>query len=671
MGRFNGYCNTISLQSIFLTCLLFISFPFGISELRASYCTNDTGYAPGIRFERNLNTVMHDLVKNVEKTGFNTSWHGDNAEEKVYGLVQCREDASPQECSTCAQEASITLQQLCENDIGGRVWFDVCFLRYDNFSFFSVLDAHVFSILKNPQTVKDNPAGFQNDVKDLLGSLTDENSDLVSKGLAVQFAASSFSGTRRVFGLVECWRDLPIEDCKSCLLIALKKLYPFMVKEGAEALLGSCRIRFETYAFSTLFPSNATVHHNKSSRKVAMVCGFTGGGFLAFAIWLFIFIARRKMRSVTVPRRVLVTQTQDSVRREDASGSLFNPQILYTLDTLTEATGNFDENNKLGEGGFGSVYKGITSDGTEIAVKKLSVRSSQGTSEFMNEVKLVAKIQHRNLVQLLGCCVDGPERLLVYEYLPNKSLDNFIFNSEKRSVLDWQKRYNIIMGIARGLLYLHEDSHLRIIHRDVKVNNILLDDKLNPKIADFGLARLFPDDETHVHTRVAGTYGYMAPEYAMLGQLSVKSDVYSFGVVLLEIVSGRKHTDIRLPQEMQNLLEWGWRLYNGGNLLDMIDPTIIRCCPQEQALRCIRVGLLCVQADVSNRPAMPDVVLMLSANSVAIPNLTKPAFVSLSFGGNAYAKDGAVSSSSAHSQIQLSDSIVSGCSSSIMSLEPR
>lgn len=259
MGRFNGH-STISLQSNFLICLLFISFPFGISDLRTSDCKNGTGYAHGSRYESNLNRVMYDLANNAAKTGFNTSWHGENAEEKVYGLVQCRNDTSPQECSSCAQEATITLQQLCENDIGGRVWFDVCFLRYDNFSFFSDLDAHVISILKNPQTVKDNQAGFQNDVMDLLRPLTGENSDLARKGLAAESATSSSSDTHRVFGLVECWRILPIEKCKSCLLIALKRLYPFMVKEGGEALLGSCRIRFETYPFSSLFASNPTVH---------------------------------------------------------------------------------------------------------------------------------------------------------------------------------------------------------------------------------------------------------------------------------------------------------------------------------------------------------------------------------------------------------------------------
>jgi len=669
MGRFNVY-NTLSLQFILLICLLFISFPLGLSDLRAYICKNDTTYADGSKYESNLKSTMSDLVKNAEKTGFNTSWHGVNAKEKVYGLLQCREDASPQNCSSCSQEARITLQQLCGNDIGGRVWMNMCFMRYDNFSFFSDVDAHSSLILSNPQTVKG--AGFQNEIMNLLGNLIDKTSDPASKGSAAESAPSSYSDSHRVFGMVECWRDLSMEQCKSCLSIALKSLHPFTVKEGAEALLGSCRIRFETYSFSTLFAGIASVHQRKSSRKMVILGGSIGGGLLAFAICLFIML--NKMKSSTLEKPVLITQTQtkDSERRDDVSGSLFNPQIVYSLDTLTEATGKFHEDNLLGEGGFGPVYKGITSDGTEIAVKKLSLRSSQGTSEFMNEVKLVAKIQHRNLVQLLGCCVDGPERLLVYEYLPNKSLDNLLFNPERRKVLDWQKRYNIIIGVARGLLYLHVDSQLRIIHRDVKVNNILLDDKLNPKIADFGLARLFPDDETHVHTRVAGTYGYMAPEYAMLGQLSVKADVYSFGVVLLEIVSGRRNTDIRLPQEQQNLLEWGWRLCNGGNLLNMIDPTIVGCCPQEQALRCIQVGLLCVQAEVVNRPAMSDVVLMLSANSMGIPNPAKPAFVSLSFSGDACTKDGAVSTSSATSQIQRSNSTFSGCdSSSIISFEGR
>eukprot|EP01018_Ginkgo_biloba_P036204 Gb_02278 [translate_table: standard] len=287
---------------------------------------------------------------------------------------------------------------------------------------------------------------------------------------------------------------------------------------------------------------------------------------------------------------------------EDVSNSLKDQQMLFSLKTLKAATDNFHKDNKLGEGGFGPVYKGRLLDGKEIAVKKLSVRSAQGKREFMNEVKLVAKIQHRNLVKLL--------------------------DPERRKLLDWEKRYNIIIGIVRGLLYLHQDSQPRILHRDIKASNILLDENLNPKIADFGLAKIFPDGESHVSTRVAGTYlcsGYMAPEYAMQGQLSVKADVYSFGVVLLEIVSGRKNMDFALLPEMQSLLGWSWRLHKEGHIVDMIDRTLVATCPQEQTLRCLQVGLLCAQADAAIRPRMSDVISMLNSCD-KLPDPKKPAF---------------------------------------------
>ncbi|GLT51471.1 hypothetical protein SLA2020_248780 [Shorea laevis] len=235
---------------------------------------------------------------------------------------------------------------------------------------------------------------------------------------------------------------------------------------------------------------------------------------------------------------------------------------IFDLTTIVKATDNFSSNNMLGQGGFGPVYKGTLVEGQEIAVKRLSERSGQGMVEFKNEVILIAKLQHRNLVKLLGCCIQGDEKMLIYEYMPNKSLDCFIFDQTKKALIDWQRRMHIIGGIARGLLYLHQDSRLRIIHRDLKASNVLLDKDMNPKISDFGLARMFRGDQTEASTnRVVGTYGYMSPEYAIDGHFSIKSDVFSFGVIVLEIISGKKNRGFHHSDHNHNLLGHAWRLW--------------------------------------------------------------------------------------------------------------
>ncbi|KAL2545948.1 Protein kinase superfamily protein [Forsythia ovata] len=297
---------------------------------------------------------------------------------------------------------------------------------------------------------------------------------------------------------------------------------------------------------------------------------------------------------------------------EDLEKIAAQEQKQFPFEILVAATKNFHHTQKLGEGGFGPVYKGKLGDGREIAVKKLSQSSAQGKKEFQNEAKLLARVQHKNVVNLLGYCMHGAEKLLVYEYVVNESIDKLLFKSGKRESLDWKRRYDIITGVAKGLLYLHEDAHCCIIHRDIKASNILLDDKWVPKIADFGMARLFPENQTHVNTRVAGTNGYMAPEYLMHGHLSVKADVFSFGVVVLELISGQKNSRFSQDSESQNLLTWAYKLYKNGQSLDIMDPILVSSAVPAQITMCIQLGLLCTQSDPQLRPDMRRVVVILS-----------------------------------------------------------
>ncbi|KAK1403979.1 Receptor-like serine/threonine-protein kinase [Heracleum sosnowskyi] len=329
---------------------------------------------------------------------------------------------------------------------------------------------------------------------------------------------------------------------------------------------------------------------NKSSstnRVVVIVIPVLAAMGVILVLFLLYAFRKRKLK-----RKGIVRLNSDGVATNRIGKNEFDLP-LFTFVQIAKATNDFSFNNKLGEGGFGPVYKGMLDKGQEIAVKRLSETSRQGIDEFMNEVSIIAKLQHRNLVKLLGCCVEEGERMLIYEYMPNRGLDSIIFDEELCKSFDWLKRYNIINGIARGLLYLHEDSRLRIIHRDLKVSNILLDHEMNPKISDFGMARIFGGSETEASTtRVVGTYGYMPPEYAIEGLFSTKSDVYSFGVLVLEIVSGKKNRGFKHPDHNHNLLGHAWRRYNE-----------------------------------KDRPSMSSVVLMLSSK-IELPVPKEPGFYS-------------------------------------------
>ncbi|RDY03966.1 G-type lectin S-receptor-like serine/threonine-protein kinase, partial [Mucuna pruriens] len=369
-------------------------------------------------------------------------------------------------------------------------------------------------------------------------------------------------------------------------------------------------------------PTSELVNGHRKKKQQQLIGITIGMTIFGFITCLSIIIFRKEVVERVYCHMAQFQRQQEyfSLRKEDMD--------LPTVDfsTMAKATNNFSSRNKLGEGGFGPVYKGTLIDGQEVAIKRNSKISDQGLEQFKNEVVLTAKLQHRNLVKLLGCCIQGEEKLLIYEYMPNKSLDYFIFDEAKSKLLDWHQRFHIIGGITRGLLYLHQDSRLRIIHRDLKTSNILLDANMNPKISDFGMARTFGGDQNEAKTRKVYTCsGYMPPEYAVHGHYSVKSDVFAFGVIVLEIVSGNKNRGYSDPEHSLNLLGHAWRLWTEDRPLELIDTHLRERCIHFEVLRCIHVGLLCVQQKPGDRPDMSSVIPMLNGEKL-LPQPKPPGF---------------------------------------------
>ncbi|XP_057471927.1 G-type lectin S-receptor-like serine/threonine-protein kinase At1g61550 [Actinidia eriantha] len=389
--------------------------------------------------------------------------------------------------------------------------------------------------------------------------------------------------------------------------------------------------QFLSPAGEDLFLRLASSELGKGNKKEKLVIGLTtvSGVILLGAVIYGLYRWRANRKGKEKKTKVnwsdkLSHSTDMLGNRVKQNDSLELP--LIDFEEVAAATDHFSLNSKLGEGGFGPVFKGKLQDGQEIAVKRLSRFSGQGIEEFKNEIILISRLQHRNLVRLLGCCIEGEEMLIVYECMPNKSLDNFLYDPSRRGELDWAKRFNIIQGIARGLLYLHRDSCLKIIHRDLKASNILLDEDMNPKISDFGLARTFLSTQELANThRVVGTYGYMSPEYAMGGIFSEKSDVFSFGVLLLEIISGRKNTSFHHNEQYTSLLGYAWVLWNEGRAMDFMDQTLADSFSLGEVVRCIQIALLCVQDHAADRPTMSNVVLMLSSETDC-PHPKRPTF---------------------------------------------
>ncbi|XP_022877604.1 G-type lectin S-receptor-like serine/threonine-protein kinase At4g27290 isoform X2 [Olea europaea var. sylvestris] len=426
-------------------------------------------------------------------------------------------------------------------------------------------------------------------------SLNCQNGDVFLKYSGIKLPDTQYSWFNKSMTLDEC----KVVCLKNCSCMAYSQLD---ISKGGSG----CLLWFKDLIdIRQLSEAGQDIYIRMASSELRMIL---------LGLSLMLYLRRRKKRNHRLR----------SCGRQGHNKDIEIP--MFDLYTISKATNNFSVNNKLGEGGFGHVYKGLFEEGQEIAVKRLSRNSFQGLDEFKSEVICIAKHQHRNLVKLLGCCIEGEEKMLIYEYMPNRSLDLILFDPMQSAVLDWPKRFHIINGIAQGLMYLHQDSRLRIIHRDLKASNILLDSDMNPKISDFGLARCFGGNETGANTsRVVGTYGYMSPEYAIDGHFSVKSDVYSFGVLVLEIVSGKRNRGFSHRDHHHNLLGHAWRLYKEGRSLELVNAHLDVSGYLSEVLRSIHVGLLCVQQCPQDRPSMSVAVSML-ANEGLLPQARHPGF---------------------------------------------
>ncbi|KAD1859328.1 hypothetical protein E3N88_42195 [Mikania micrantha] len=436
-----------------------------------------------------------------------------------------------------------------------------------------------------------------------------------------------------VYVLAECWKTLSPSSCRACLENASGSITTCSPWSEGRVLNTGCFMRYSDINFLNPVPRR----YKNRGRIIAIVVSVFSS-VVVLMVSLVIVLHIRKRRYLQHEKRVKLAKVIElkfsgSYDDEQVAKILNDISLNFKYSTVEKATGNWDESNRLGQGGFGTVYKGVLSDGREIAVKRLFLNNKHRAADFYNEVNIISSLEHKNLVRLLGCSCSGPESILVYEFLPNMSLDLFIFDETKGKELSWEKRFQIIIGISEGLVYLHENTITRIIHRDIKASNILLDLRFRPKIADFGLARSFQDDKSHISTAIAGTIGYMAPEYLAYGRLTEKVDVYSFGVLLLEVVTGLTNNISSTSIEYtDNLVSMVWKHFKQGRVEEIFDPNLMmhihpNISFQKQVIKVVHVGLLCTQEAPSLRPSMSATLKMLAENDEPLPAPSNPPFI--------------------------------------------
>ncbi|CAL5031747.1 unnamed protein product [Urochloa decumbens] len=614
-------------------------------------CGTMNTFAANSTYQANLNRLAATLPGNASASPnlYATAVAG-AVPEQVWAMALCRGDADATACGSCLAQAFRDVQSDCPYSKDATIYYDPCTLHYS--------DVHTLAGdddtgpttdeygVTNDGNVTSDPPRFNA----LLAALLNATADYAAFNSTRRFATGQADfldkNFLKMYSLAQCPPDQPPARCRKCLAGIIADGLPRSLNSiGGRVLWVNCTYRFETAPFYSgpamvrlpspgagapvPGPAVETLPEAGEGRRNYNVPGIVLAVVLAvlaatnLVACLCFWRRRRRQRPTAEAKK---SYPMYSTEAEDVE---MVDSMMMDVSTLRTATGDFDESNKLGEGGFGAVYKGVLPDGDEVAVKRLSDSSTQGEDELKNELTLVAKLKHKNLVRLVGVCLEQQERLLVYEYVPNRSLDLMLFDTENENheQLDWRQRYRIINGIARGLQYLHEDSQLKVVHRDLKASNILLDANMNPKISDFGLARIFDRDQTQAKTsQIVGTYGYMAPEYVMRGNYSVKSDAFSFGVIVLEIVTGRKNNGSYSSKPSGDLLNTVWEHWEAGTVMELVDPSMNGSFPEGDVLRCFHIGLLCVQGDPAARPVMSSVVMMLGTDTISLQAPSKPGF---------------------------------------------
>uniref|UniRef100_A0A0E0I1Q5 Uncharacterized protein n=1 Tax=Oryza nivara TaxID=4536 RepID=A0A0E0I1Q5_ORYNI len=575
-------------------------------------CGQDFGtFTPKSRFSANLQLIAAALPRNASSSPdlYATAVDVGAVPEQVTAAALCRGDVSASSCLGCLTQAFADLP--------------------------NAIDAYT---VNNDNKVTSEQGRYNS----LVAALVNATADYAAYNSTRRYASGEAdfdAALPKVYSLAQCTPDLSPARCRSCLAkIVAQELWSYKDDIGGRTLSVRCSFRIETKPFlngtmMVRLPATSPISASPPPApayavgvKAERMSRLKKSAYVAVPTFAAIlttiaacFHRWWKISKTAAKPLPLHTASPEHIQSIDS--------LLLDLSTLHVATDNFAEHKRLGEGGFGVVYKGILPDGQEIAVKRLSQNSRQGIGELKTELLLVAKLNHKNLVRLVGVCLEKHENILVYEYLPNRSLDIILFDAQKNKKLQWGMRYNIIDGIARGLQYLHEDSQMKIVHRDLKASNILLDSTYNPKISDFGLAKIYGGDRSHIVTkRIAGTLGYMSPEYAMRGQYSIKSDVFSFGVLILEIVTGRRNYGSYDYEKDTDLINAIWQHWIREKAIELIDPSLSNNSPTDQLLKCIHIGLLCVQENPADRPLMSAVNFMLSSNTVQFPSLSRPGF---------------------------------------------